>query len=111
MLHDLSPQSPPPEPPEPWFPAAPPGDFALLARALAHSVLLPMQRLRRMARAVATVVPAVAGRLVQAIKQPEKIVATRFNTVVSPHRVFDTRRFPLEEFKAVRGLVDGATIE
>jgi WS/DGAT/MGAT family acyltransferase len=110
MLHDLSPKSPPPEPPEPWFPVAPPGDFALLARALAHSVLFPMQQLRRMARAVATVVPAVASRLVTAVKQPEKIVATRFNTVVSPHRVFDTRRFPLDEFKAVRGLVDGATV-
>jgi hypothetical protein len=25
---------------------------------------------------------------------------TRFNTEVSPHRVFETRRFPLADFKA-----------
>ena len=36
--------------------------------------------------------------------------ATRFNAVVSPHRVFETRRFELEDFKAIRNLVDGATV-
>ena len=110
MLHDLSPQSAAHEPPEPWFPAAPPGDLSLLARALAHSVLIPMRRLRRMARAVATVVPAIVNRVVEVVRQPEHVVITRFNTVVSPHRVFDTRRFPLDGFKSVRGLVDGATV-
>ena len=110
MLHDFSPESPPHEPPEPWFPSAPPGDLALLVRALAHSTLFPMRRLRRMARGVALVVPAIANRLVEVVKQPEKVVVTRFNTVVSPHRVFDTRRFPLAEFKTVRALIDGASV-
>ena len=35
---------------------------------------------------------------------------TRFNSEVSPHRVFDTRRFPLADFKALRGLVEGASV-
>jgi hypothetical protein len=35
---------------------------------------------------------------------------TRFNSEVSPHRVFETRRFALADFKAMRGLADGATI-
>jgi hypothetical protein len=30
---------------------------------------------------------------------------TRFNTEVSPQRVFDTRRFALADFKAIRALV------
>jgi diacylglycerol O-acyltransferase / wax synthase len=110
MLHDLSPQSPAHEPPEPWFPAAPPGDLALLARSLTHSVLFPLQRLRRMTRAVASVAPAVVNRFVEVLTHPEQVVVTRFNTVVSPHRVFDTRRIPLGEFEAVRGLVDGTTV-
>ena len=110
MLHDFSPQPTPHEPPEPWFPAAPPGNLTLLARALAHSALFPMRRLRRMMRAVSTVVPAVVNRLAEVVRQPERVVVTRFNTVVSPHRVFDTRRFPLGEFKAVRALVDGASV-
>ena len=35
---------------------------------------------------------------------------TRFNSEVSPHRVFETRRFALADFKAIRNLVDGATV-
>jgi WS/DGAT/MGAT family acyltransferase len=35
---------------------------------------------------------------------------TRFNTVVSPYRVFETRRFLLDEFREIRRLVPGATI-
>lgn len=35
---------------------------------------------------------------------------TRFNSEVSPHRVFETRRFALRDFKAIRGLADGATV-
>ena len=35
---------------------------------------------------------------------------TRFNSEVSPHRVFDTRRFSLRDFKAIRSLADGATV-
>jgi len=44
------------------------------------------------------------------VRHPEQVVVTRFNTVVSPHRVFDTRRMPRDEFEAVRGLVKGATL-
>jgi WS/DGAT/MGAT family acyltransferase len=35
---------------------------------------------------------------------------TRFNSEVSSHRVFDTRRFALDEFKAIRTLVPSASI-
>ena len=35
---------------------------------------------------------------------------TRFNPIVSPHRVFETRRFLLDEFREIRRLVPGATI-
>jgi WS/DGAT/MGAT family acyltransferase len=35
---------------------------------------------------------------------------TRFNAVVSPHRVFETRRFPLADFGRIRRLVAGATV-
>jgi WS/DGAT/MGAT family acyltransferase len=38
------------------------------------------------------------------------LTATRFNAVVSAHRVFDTRRFTLAQFKSIRALVPGATV-
>jgi diacylglycerol O-acyltransferase len=37
--------------------------------------------------------------------------ATRFNAMVSPHRVFETRRFTEAEFEAIRALVPGATLD
>ena len=42
--------------------------------------------------------------------RPEQLLSTRFNSVVSAHRVFDTRRFGVEEFDAIRTLVPGASI-
>jgi diacylglycerol O-acyltransferase / wax synthase len=36
--------------------------------------------------------------------------ATRFNSTVSPHRVFETRRFTLDEFREIRSLVDGTSV-
>jgi WS/DGAT/MGAT family acyltransferase len=50
------------------------------------------------------------GALSDAFLHPERQPITRFNAEVSPHRVFETRRFPLDDFREVRGLVRGATI-
>jgi WS/DGAT/MGAT family acyltransferase len=50
---------------------------------------------------------AVAGDL---LLRPQSLPATRFNSIVSPHRVFETRRFTIDEFRAIRKLADGATV-
>jgi WS/DGAT/MGAT family acyltransferase len=50
---------------------------------------------------------AIASELMQ---RQEAIPATRFNTIVSPYRVFETRRFQLDEFREIRRLVRGAKI-
>jgi WS/DGAT/MGAT family acyltransferase len=41
---------------------------------------------------------------------PHAFPMTRFNTEVSAQRVFDTRRFALADFKAIRALVPNATV-
>jgi diacylglycerol O-acyltransferase len=43
--------------------------------------------------------------------RPDQHTAVRFNSVVSPHRVFDTRRFTLDEFQRISRLVPGATVD
>jgi len=43
--------------------------------------------------------------------RPENLPVTRFNAVVSPHRVFETRRFTEAEFAAIGQLVPGATFD
>lgn len=106
VLHDATRRPGKPEPAEPWFPERPPGPVSLLGRAALHCLTSPARLLRPLRRA-APVTLAFARDLLH----PERhLTATRFNAVVSPHRVFDTRRFLVEEFEAIRGLVGGATL-
>ena len=110
LLHETTPQPPHPEPPEPWFPESPPGPIALLARAAFHNLVQPFMVAAPLTRALRRVAPAILGTLGEMWLHPERLPITRFNAEVSPHRVFETRRFTLEEFRRIRALVPGATI-
>jgi len=110
LLHDVSPQPPHPEPPEPWFPETPPGSLSLLARAALHNAVQPFMVAAPLTRLVRRVAPAVIGSLGELFKHPERMPITRFNAEVSPHRVYESRRFTLDEFKRIRSLVPGSTI-
>ncbi len=99
LLLDDSAQPPAAAPPTPWFAEAAPGRLSLLGgrtgRRLGSSLLrsasAPLRRLQ--------------------LFRPQAQPATRFNSAVSPHRVFETRRFTEAEFQAVAGLVPGATLD
>jgi len=110
LLHDTTALPPHAEPPEPWFPQSPPGPLALLARAALHNVVQPFMLAAPLTRALRRVAPAVIGSLGELFTSPERLPITRFNAEVSPHRVFESRRFTLDEFKRIRSLVPGATI-
>ncbi|HEX7375007.1 MAG TPA: wax ester/triacylglycerol synthase family O-acyltransferase [Steroidobacteraceae bacterium] len=110
LLHDTTATPPPREPPEPWFPESPPGAISLLARAALHNLVQPLMVAAPLTRALRNVAPAVLGALGDLWLHPERLPITRFNSEVSPHRVFESRRFPIEEFKLIRELVPGATI-
>jgi diacylglycerol O-acyltransferase len=110
LLHDTTRKAPEPEPPEPWFPQAPPGSLSLLARAAIHNVVQPFEMAGPLMRAVRRLGPVILGAVSDAFLHPERQPVTRFNAEVSPHRVFDTRRFMLDEFREIRELVEGATV-
>ncbi len=40
----------------------------------------------------------------------QEVPGTRFNTHIAPHKTFDATEFPLDDLKAIRQLVPGATI-
>ncbi len=107
VLHDTTPRAPAPAPPEPWFPQRAPGAWSQALRGATKTLLSPRKMMTPLIRAVPTAL-AFAGDL---LKWPEYQNATRFNSVVSPHRVFDTRRFMLNEFKTIASLVPGATAD
>jgi WS/DGAT/MGAT family acyltransferase len=110
VLHDTTPEPPPPEPPEPWFPESPPGAFGLLRRSIVRNVAWPFRLARPLATLAARLIPIAASVVSDALLRPESMPITRFNAVVSPHRVFETRRFPLADFRRIRRLVRGATV-
>ncbi len=110
LLHDVSPDSPPSAPPEPWFPEDAPGNFGLLWRAGFHAMTLPLRLAQPLAKSWTTLKAATTTFLGEFLGRPQEFPLTRFNSEVSPHRVFETRRFPLAEFKALRGLAPGATV-
>ncbi len=106
VLHDSSRRPPRHEPPTPWFPERAPGAFTLLCRSAVHTLLAPARLANPLAR-LAPKLKAFAGDLLR----PEHVTATRFNSVVSAHRVFDTRRFTDDEFARICALVPGATLD
>jgi len=110
LLHDTTATPPKGEPPEPWFPDAPPGTAQLLLRAAYHNVVQPFMVAAPLTRAVRRLAPVVLGAIGDAWLNPDRLPITRFNGEVSPHRVFETRRFTIAEFKRIGRLVDGASI-
>jgi len=110
LLHDISPNPPPDPPARPWFPQSPPGTLALMLRAGFHAASFPLRMAGSVSQGLGMVALTVKTFAGEFWHRPHDFPATRFNTVVSAHRVFDTRRFALEDFKRIRSLVDGATV-
>jgi WS/DGAT/MGAT family acyltransferase len=110
LLHDTTALPPKVEPPEPWFPESAPSALELLCRGVARTAMSPTRLARpigKLAERVRHAARSVAGELAQ---RKEPIPETRFNTIVSPYRVFETRRFQLDEFREIRKLVPGAKV-
>ncbi len=110
LLHDTSPTPPKPPPPVPWFPQQPPGSLALMWRAGFHAAIFPLRVVQPVAKGLGLVALTLKTFASEFLQRPDAFPMTRFNTVVSPHRVFDTRRFALADVKRICALVKGATV-
>ncbi|MGI9134645.1 MAG: wax ester/triacylglycerol synthase domain-containing protein, partial [Rhodoferax sp.] len=110
MLHDLTPVATTPAPAAPWFPEAPAGQWTLLARAGFNLATFPLRMAQPLASGWTSLKSTAATFLGEFLGRPQPFPMTRFNSEVSPHRVFDTRRFALADFKSIRTLVEGASV-
>ena len=109
-LHDLSPIASVASPVAPWFPENTPSPLPLLVRGMVRNLTHPKRLVAPVRQMLAQLAPtqlALAGDLLLA---GGEMPLVRFNAVVSPHRVFETRRFTIAEFKRIRSLVRGATV-
>jgi WS/DGAT/MGAT family acyltransferase len=110
LLHDLSPTAPVPPPAAPWFPEAPAGKVYLLGRAWFNFATFPLRMAQPMVRSWGALKSTANTFIGELLGHPAPFPMTRFNTEVSPHRVFDTRRFALEDFRNIRALVPKSTV-
>ncbi len=111
LLYDTSPRPHREGPPEPWFADNVPSSLMLIWRGLMKSITAPVRLAGPLLRVATRVVPAAVEMASEMMLRPENLPATRFNSVVSPHRVFETRRFAETDFEAIRNLVDGAMLD
>lgn len=87
-----------------------PGEMELFTRAAGSLAKKPMELTKLLGKAVP------AWRRIQKIKKEQtytplgKTQKTRFNGTVTAHRIFAAVTFPLQEVKAVKNSVEGATV-
>ncbi len=110
LLHDFSPNPPPAPPPAPWFPQSSPGKLALMWRSGFRAASFPLRMMQPVSQGLSLMALTVKTFTDEFLQRSRDFPSTRFNTVVSSRRVFDTRRFALTDVARVRQLVRGATV-
>ena len=88
-----------------------PTPFQMSARGMLNTVRSPVRVADTLFKNAPAIVRALRSSLME--KQEEaktSVPITRFNLETSPHRMFDATMFALEDFKPIRSLAEGSTI-
>jgi WS/DGAT/MGAT family acyltransferase len=112
VIHDLEPDGPPPpKPDKEWAPERVPTPWELMTRAQFNHATMPMRLAETVGRSFATFAPGPMGTFGPQLRVPSSVVPrTRFNAPVSPHRVVEGRRLPLDAIRSAKNGVAGATV-
>ncbi len=88
-----------------------PTPFQMSARGMFNGLRSPVKVAESLMKYAPGIVQTAKNRFVEKQREAKASVPlTRFNLETSPHRVFDSTAFSLSDFKPIRGLVEGATI-
>ncbi len=109
-IHDISPEDSVKPPEDTWVPERFPTDAELLARTAVTTAKRPFEFASLVGRNVPMAWRFARGLLKKELQLTTKVPRTRFNGNVSPHRVFDGRSFSLDEIRAIKSSIDGATV-
>lgn len=111
-IHDIAVDAQPIPSKKRWKPEAVPTAIELAMRTAVNNVRQPL----RFAGVLGELAPPAIRALWQRRSAPVDpaeagpVPRTRFNTKVSPHRVFEARTFALDRVKQIRKRVEGATV-
>jgi WS/DGAT/MGAT family acyltransferase len=111
-LHTLAADAPPPETPDTWKPEKVPNPAELLGKSYFNALTNPMKQLQVAAKAAPGIAKAIKGLAAKEFSVSGEMVGpkTRFNKVISAHRVVEGRSVPLADIKAMRLAVPGAKV-
>ena len=109
-IHDLSPDYSTSSEPLVIKVDSQPSRFELLARAQLNSIKKPFNFISVARNTVPGMAKAYNATRKGALQKVENIPRTRFNGNVSPHRVFEAINVPLQDIKAIKNSVPGATV-
>ena len=110
--HTLKPDDPPPPGEDKWKPERVPNPVELLGKSYLNAVTNPLKQLEVAAKAAPGLAKTIKGLISKEFNLSGEMVApkTRFNKVVSSHRVVEGRSFKLEDIKAIRALEPGSKV-
>lgn len=109
-IHDFQPESHVEGPEDIWVPERVPTGIELLTRSAVNTAGLPLKFGKLMYRSAPALAKVAAGVATQQLKIPVRVPRTRFNSHVTPHRVFDGRSFDLNEVKAIKNSQSSTTV-
>ncbi len=111
-LHTLAPDAPPPDTPDTWTPEKVPSPADLLGKSYFNALANPLKQLEVAARAAPGLAKALKGLAAKEFNLSGEMIGprSRFNKVISAHRVVEGRSVPLVEIKAIRSLAPGAKV-
>ena len=107
MAFDPTPETRKVEDTEEWEADAPPTPFELSAKAIQNNLMRPLRYYEYLQKQASIWTRVLQATTTGALSPPSPAPRTRFNNVVSPHRVFDGATFSLEKIKAVKNSMGG----
>lgn len=109
-LHDM--EADPPNKPvaQPWKGEREPAAMELIVRTHFNNITQPARFFETVARSMPGMMKLGAGLTTQKIKPTGVVPRTRFNGKITGHRVNDGRSFAIQDVKAIKNALPGATI-
>lgn len=87
-----------------------PSSLEMLVRSQVNTLVKPFHLLSVARNTIPGMAKAVAGLSRGKLSRVSNVPRTRFNGVVSPHRVFNAINVPLEDIKTIKNSCEGATV-